>query len=392
MDSMEKIKIPIGVSICVDDVGWIEGEDQRIFGGPARTAIPRRHHPSDVLVLQKIAKGLGTKILCDLVLGEWDINNRLRRAPYLTWGTGEWDAAAKLDMKLAEDYFSALEDSDCLEYGMHTPTHGYYEPGRQISGCCIYPFVRKNAQGVTVREALPDDQLEEVFSLFYEIYADWGFKKKIEAWQTPCGGTGLPESDYNRRIARMAKRYGIGLWEWAGWPKTVTVEEDMIFLSAVLGGFVPWNACAVDPTLLANCFDVGPRPGIRPNICGHLTNFIQFQVEKNFEYADAWIDYFRRVTSPFGVMIARDNVDSASQAIYAEYSTLDKVDGGYRIDLAGADAVRTDLVKDEFFLSLRGGDIPRAVAGGSLTVHETRGDHTIYKITRDGAPTVTLAM
>ena len=191
----------------------------------------------------------------------------------------------------------------------------------------------------------------------------------------------------------MAKRYGIGLWEWAGWPKTVTVEEDMIFLSVVLGGFVPWNACAVDPTLLANCFEVGPRPGIRPNICGHLTNFIHYQPEKNFEYVSAWVDYFRRVTSPFGVMLATDNEDSASQAVYAEYATAERVDGGYRIDLSRVDAIRADALKDEFFLSLRPSEAPRAVTGASLSLHERRADHTVYLVKRHaGAAEILLTM
>ena len=380
---MNEIKLPIAVSICVDDVGWHSGEDDRFLGGPPRSALPRRHHPDDVRVLNEIGKGLGTKILCDLVLGEWDKNNRLRQAPYLTWGPGEWDAASKIDMPFTEAYFSALEDSEYLEYGMHTPTHGVYENGRIVSGCCIYPGRRA---------ALPTEKLLEVFSLFYAIYDDWGFKKKIRTWQTPCGGIGVPEDEYNREIARVARRYGIAVWEWAGWPKMVTVEEDMIFLSAVLGGFVPWNACAVDPSLLPNCFEVGPRPGIMPNICGHLTNFIQYQYEKNFEDVPAWIDYFRRVTSPFGAMMARDNEDSASQAVYVGYSALDRVDGGYRIDLSSVDAIRTDAVKDEFFLALRGGAVPKGIDGGRILVHERRPDHTIYRVERDASPVVTIKM
>ena len=68
---MDNIKLPIAVSICVDDVGWHEGADDSSRGGPYRSALPRRHHPSDVLALNEIGKGLGTKILCDLVLGEW---------------------------------------------------------------------------------------------------------------------------------------------------------------------------------------------------------------------------------------------------------------------------------------------------------------------------------
>ena len=202
----------------------------------------------------------------------------------------------------------------------------------------------------------------------------------------------MPSSDFNLEIARVARRYGIAVWEWAGWPNIVEVHEGMIYLSAVLGGFLPWNACGVNPALMPNCFEVGPRPGFRPNICGHLTNFIQYQQEMNFAYVPAWVDYFRSVTSPFGLMLAEDNEDSASQAVYAELAKLDRIDGGYRLDLAPVDAVRTETVKDSFYLSLRDRALPRAVSGGTLTVKEARADHVIYKLERDGAPTVTIRM
>ena len=390
---MESIKIPIGVSICVDDVGWHLGEDERAFGGPARSALPRRHHPSDVRVLHEIGKGLGVKILCDLVLGEWDKNNRLRRAPYLTWGSGEWNAAAGIDYAFAEEYFAALEESEYLEYGMHTPTHDYFVDGRIAGGGCIYPRIGKNEWGGTVRIPLPPEKIDEIFSLFYEIYDDWGFKKKIRTWQTPCGGIGVPSSDFNLEIARVARRYGLTVWEWAGWPNIVEVHEGMIYPSAVLGGFLPWNACAVDPSILHNCFEAGPRPGIRPNICGHLTNFIHYQPEKNFEYVSAWVEYFRRVTSPCGVMLATDNEDSASQAVYAEHAITERVDGGYRIDLSRVDAIRADALKDEFFLSLRTSADPKAVTGASLSLHERRADHTVYLVKRHvGAAEILLTM
>jgi hypothetical protein len=73
---------------------------------------------------------------------------------------------------------------------------------------------------------------------------------------------------------------------------------------------------------------------------------------------------------------------SASQAVYTAYASLDTVDGGYRIDLAPVDAVRNEVVEDEFFVSLRENTLP-TVTGGTATVHEHRPDHVIYKIRRD---------
>ena len=91
---MENIKIPLGVAIRVDDVAGVEGADDRHIGRPSRSGLPRRHDPRDVLALGEVGKRLGTKILCNLVLGEWDINNRLRGVPHVSWDEQGWDAAS----------------------------------------------------------------------------------------------------------------------------------------------------------------------------------------------------------------------------------------------------------------------------------------------------------
>ena len=133
--------------------------------------------------------------------------------------------------------------------------------------------------------------------------------------------------------------------------------------------------------------------GVTPNFIAHLTNFIQVQPENNFKTVSAWVDYFRRVTSPFGAMIARDNEQSASQAVYSAYAAVDKIDGGYRIDLSPVEAVRTPILEDDFFVSIKGKLLPKACEGGQICVHETRGDHTIYHIYRDkNASVVTIKM
>ena len=391
--SLKDFILPYAVSIRVDDVGWHEGADERWRNRPSRSGLPRRHHPDDVRALNAIGKGLGTKIICCLVLGEWDKYNRLRGVPHVTWDEQGWDAAGTMDMAYTEAYFDALESSDNLEHGVHGLLHGYYENGKLVHERFLYPFLEKDETGRTVARPLPPEELETMLDLFYAIYNDWGFKKKITpVWQIGNACFGTPQDEYNRIFSRILVRKGIGAWQWGGWPKDVEVEDGMIYLNSTLGT-VPWDAYDIDPSLLHNFFEAGPRPGLLPNIRSHLTNYIRFQPEKNFEYVPAWIDYFKRITSPFGAFMARDNVESASQAVYVAYSAVDTVDGGIRIDLSGVDKVRTPLVADEFYVALRGRDLPRAVTGGRIALHEWRGDHAVYKITREaGASVVTLGM
>ena len=389
----EEFCLPTAVSIRVDDVGWFEGADDRWCGRPSRSGLARRHVPEDILVLNEIGRGLGTRVLANLVLGEWDIKNRLRGVPHETWDEAGWDAASVIakNRDFFDGAFSALEDSEYIEYGLHGLLHGYYEGGKLISEAYTYPHVVKNAQGQTVR--LPRDygEFDRMLTLFQEIYADWGFKKQIRVWETGNGSYGRPEDDFNRELARILISHGIGVWEWGCWPEDVTAQDGMIFLNSALG-FVTWNAYDVDPDILHDVFKSPRGHGVVPNICGHLTNFIRFQPAKNMEYVPAWINYFRRVTAPFGAMLAADNEQSASQAVYTRYAALDTIDGGIRIDLSGVDAVRTPIVTDDFFVALRTRALPASCTGGRISVHECKGDHTIYRIDRDGTDEVRILM
>ena len=390
MNNLQDIILPTAVTVRVDDVGWFEGADERYTNRPARSGLPRRHVPDDFRVLHEIGRGLNTKILCNLVLGDWDINNRLHGVPNLTWNEAGWDAARTVNANRAhfDEVFDILEGSEHLEYGLHSLEHGYFVDGKHIDGCHFYPRRGRNERGEVVREAITPEELDRIFSLFFEIYNDWGFKKKIKVFAAPCGAYGKPTDDFNRALARAMRRHGIGIWQWGGWPGEAVVE-DMIFLRSALG-FITWNAFSIDPAYFPNVFTDPRNRGFTPNFIAHLTNFIQFQPEKNFDYVPAWIDYLRRITSPFGALIGRDNEQSASQAVYTTYAKTDTVDGGYRIDLAPVDAVRNEVVEDEFFVSLRERALP-TVTGGKISVHECRPDHVIYKIHRDkGASAVNI--
>ncbi len=378
--------LPVGVGIRVDDAGWLRGHDERVLNRPCRSALPRLHTPDDYRVLHEIGKGLGVKVLCNLVIGDWDIKNRLRGVPHVTWDEKGWDAASEIEKHRAyfDESFDVLEGSEHLEYGLHGLQHAYFENGVFKDTKYLYPFKLYDETGRPIRGPLPAKEYELLLDLFYEIYNDWGFKKDIHVFEAGSGCFGTPDDDYNREFARIQREHGIGIWEWGGWPLDTLVKDGTIFINSVGDEpFVMWNCYSVDPSILHDCFVQNGVTKIRPNICGHVANFVQVQPEKNFDYVPAWIDYFRRVTSHYGAVLSRDNEEAASQAVYASYSKLDSIDGGYRIDLSPVDAVRTPLIEDYFCISVREKALPRSVKGGKISVHAVRPDHVVYKIDRD---------
>ena len=388
---MENIKIPIGVSIRVDDVGWFEGADDRHLGRPSRSGLPRRHDPRDIRTLNEIGRRLGTKILCNLVIGEWDKRNRLRGVPHFTWDAATpWNAATVVEKNrdFFDGAFAALEEGDNLAYGYHSLLHSYYDDDGGLVGLKFaYPFVERDERGHAVRRPITSEEFERALELFFQIREDWGFKKPVIAFENPCGCIGTPDLECNLDFARILYRYGIRAWLWGGWPELSCVREGITFTRS-LALTHDWNAFDLDPDYHYDCM---LKEGMCSDICGHLTNFIRFQPEKNMEYADKWVAYFRRVTSHFGLLMAADTLAASAQTLYANYAAVDRVDGGYRIDLSAVDALKTDILGDELFVSLRDRKAP-AIAGGTLYAHEARPDHVIYKIKRDGSPIVTLTM
>ena len=83
------------------------------------------------------------------------------------------------------------------------------------------------------------------------------------------------------------------------------------------------------------------------------------------------------------MMLAHDVGEAASQTFYSKYAAVDTADGGYRIDLSAVDKVDSELVANDFFVSLKGGEKLSACIGGTAVLHDVRADHSVYKVTRD---------
>ena len=373
--------LPLATHIRIDDVGWFEGRDMRTVGLPSSTGFPRIHHPLDVRVVNEIGKALNSHIHCNMVFGEWDKNNRLRGVPHMTWDEDGWDAKGKLDMKLAEAYFDALEASEYIDFGLHGLMHGYYVNGKQKTEQHHYPFKREYEKGEAPSPALPIEEFELLVDLFFKIYDDWGFKKPVISFGSPNGSYGLPTDDFNIQMARVIYKRGIRSWKWA-WPKVDRIDTCAGIACMPSIEMVPWNAYDVDPALLAFTF-ADPATRRCPDICCHWPNFLRYNPEHNLERVDQWAAYFRRITSPFGMMLARDIGESASQTFYSKYAAVDAVEGGYRIGFDAVDAQDSALIGREFYVSLKGGEQAKRALGGTLSVHDVRADHTVYKIVRD---------
>jgi len=382
-----QIAIPVALQLVVDDVGWHNGADERHLGKPSRSGLPRMHHPLDYEELNAIGKGLNMKIVCSLVLGEWDKDNLLRGVPHVTYDQEGWDRASEIDMEYAGRCLEALEGGEYLDYALHGLLHEYYDHDVRIIGSQYYPYRYDEEKQcyTSERTHIPEEEFERQVQLFLEIYRSWGFQKEISTFVSTAGTIGTYEE--NRGFAEVLKKYGIHYWSnsWGAETEKVSVQEGIICVKEF--GIMPWNAYDVDPAYLAIKGEDGqPLPG-----CGygaHLTNFIRYNPEKNTELVSAWVDYFNRQAEVFGVMLARDNAFSASQALYHRFAGIQETEDGYEIDLTEVDKQGATGLRQELYISLKNGIVPTGCIGGQITEYETRKAFKIYQIRRDGSSTV----
>ena len=376
---MINVTLPVAIELVVDDVGWHNGADERYKNLPARSGLPRFHHPDDIKALNAIGEGLNMKIVCSLVLGEWDRKNILRGVPHVTNNENGWDAAGEMDPDYTKAYFEALEDSEYLDYALHGLTHGYYENDVLNTTRQYYPAIldeRRNKVGFTW---LSPNEFSNMLKLFMDIYNEWGFKKKIDTFVSPCGCMGSPNDEGNLAYSRVLKDMGIKYWSnsWETCDSPVSVLNGLI--STVGYGIVTWNAYDVDPDYLPVVGE-GEAEGI---ICGmHLTNFIRFNHEKNPEYVPKWINYFKRQAEVFGFMLARDIADSSSQAMYNRFAELCETENSFTVDLSEVDRQGALAVCNEFYVSIRDGREPISCTGGEISLYESKGSFKTYKIKR----------
>nr|MBQ4319526.1 hypothetical protein [Clostridia bacterium] len=386
-----RVKIPCAIQIRVDDVGWHIGADDRHINRPSRSGLPRMHHPDDYIILNEIGKALNVQIGCSLVLGEWDRYNRLRGVPHVTYDPENWDRASKLDPDYCAKCFENLNGGEYLDFNVHGLIHGYYDDGKIVTERQYYPleYDAQNKCYTDKHVHLPEDEFRRHLDLFFRIYKDWNFTKKIISFASPCGCCGTPED--NADYARILKDYGIIYWPngWGNFKDNVGVSEGVICMKAV--GVVPWDAFDVDPRYLKlGITEDTEKP--TTDYCLHWTNFIRYDPENNMERLDLWVDYFNRQADVFGVMLARDITFAGSQALYNRFAKLDITDNTCTIDLSEVDSKQAVGLKNEFYISIKNGVLPESCFGGSIELYETKQQFRTYKITRNNTTTVKLTL
>ena len=374
----KSVVIPSAIQVCSDDVGWFIGADQRYCGKPSRSGMTRKHCPEDYLAINEIGKAIGQKIMCPLVIGEWDRDNILRDEPGTTFEPGTWDRASLIDYKLAEQCFEAAESSEYLEYALHGVLHGNYGPkGEQITEMEYLSYDEKTDKFYFQTE----EEINHRISLFKRIFDTWGFKKKIRSFAAPNGISEYLTSEDAHPLAEALKKNGIEYWA-NSWKKEIGHTEfidGILYMEKGTRQKLPWNAYDIDPRYISDfAYPEDETIGI---ISGnHWPNFLRFNKENTFENVKYWKEYFDRQAEIFGVMISKDIAFAGNQCVYRAYSKAEIADGKVRIDVSDTLAKSGKYASGEFYVSLEKGIVPKEAKGGKFELYEEHKEFDTYKI------------
>ena len=396
----QRIVLPVALQIVTDDIGWFNGRDIRCSDGPSRTGMPRKHVAEDYAMLNAIGKSIGQKINAPLVIGEWDKKNRLRGMPHASYDEQGWDMASQIDYAEAERCFDTMESAEYLEYGFHGLLHGYWQDGISLADQEFsYPkSLDYKTKYAPASWLVPVDNayLESHIETFFQIYEDWGFKKKIRSFTSPSSVQGGIED--NRHMTAMMKKYGMIYWsnQWRAVKNLCEVIDGVIFVNkAIKQQPIPWEAYGIDPDTLSDysfAFNNGIDHAERAIYGSHWPNFLQLNPLRNTDTLDAWTRHFKRQAEIFGVMLSKDIAFCASQAVYRKKSVLDFKKDSVVIDLSAVDGAGALGLSDTFHISIENGLKPVCTKGASLSLYETRENFTTYALKRTGEPFVALTL
>ncbi len=388
----ENFILPKTLQLCLDDVGWMYGRDERDWGGPARTGFPRYHAVEDYMMIEELGNALNMKVTCMFVIGEWDRKGILANVPNATSAGKNWKGSKYYSEERAKQMFNYIQKCSHIEFGVHGLMHDIWsEDGKYWGGGEF--FLPKDGKRETPADQLDlgsDEHLKKHFDAFFEIYNDWGFKVPIIHFASPCGGR---DALVEGRMTKMLASYGIRFWHNHFWVnekgEKISTANTMVQNGVICHekGFVvcPWEGYDIDPDMLADI--KYEEAGI---LSAHWPNILRYNPKKNLDNLGAWVRYFRRQAERFGLMLSRGTEFAHYQQLYANMAKVEEQGDALVIDLTEADAAFPFGERPPVYVSIKKDAGNVEFIGAEAVVYEEKKDFINYELKRTDSAIITI--
>lgn len=373
---MDRFIIPNALQIIIDDLGWFVGKDDREWGGPSRTAMPRNHVAEDYLAVNELGRALGMKINCAFVIGEWDPDNRLKKLPHFSKYGEDWDNAKYLDKEEMKRVAEAVNASEYIDLSIHGLMHGYYMDGTDNYDASDFCY-KINGK----IQMIPEKEVRDRLDAFFGLLDYHGINKKVTSY--------IPSTAYYcyDEISKIMKDYGID-YICQPYSHTDFKGEEIPFLVSMENGIIltdrrnypcdpefnrvvdilPWDEWGSDFTALPKTSCV---------VGSHWPNYLHIDPKKSVELVPKNAEYFKSSAERWGAMMSRDLGFYSTQALYKRFAKAEETNGGFTIDVSDVPKARGSLGK--FYVSTK--EPVKEYSGCALSLYETRADHLIYEVT-----------
>ena len=380
---MNEYIIPISFVFELDDLGWDDGHDLRLYGKASRSGFPRRHCYEDYEVLTRIAEKTGKSLSAAIVVGDWDKDNLMRGKVGFTHQPYDWDRASEINLVQTRRMIDLIESSP-IDYMVHGMLHGRYdENGKQVNEH-EYILFEQDPGGNSFGVLPSEEDMRERLDMFFAITKSWGMKKPFRGFVNP-GGLMYSDDALVERMSKVLYDYGIRYWAdpflWWDDDEVLKVYNGVAcFRWKRNKTHMPWDAYDIDPDTLntINSVDDTKKSCLHGS---HWTNFLRFNTSHSLDYLPAWERFYKRQGEVWGAMNAANLAEAVNQLFYYKFAKVNEEPGYITIDLGEVEKNKLDCHKNEFFLSLRNGVTPSECIGGSIEMHEIHDEFTIFKIT-----------
>lgn len=377
------VKIPRAWILEFDDVGWDDGRDLRLQGKASRSGLPRYHALEDYQLLAKIGEESGMTLNVALCLADWDKDNLLRGEVGITHDPYNWDRASEIDVEKFAEYRATIDDSPYVDYSVHGLMHGSYdENGKRLHEKEYFDYVEENGEKSLKLRSVED--FNRRLDIFFKIYDSWGFSKEIKTFISPCG-LGCASHEELSRIAGELYKRGIRYWTNGGF----YFEENLKVINGIACSkkghptkdgkhiAMPWDGYDLDPTEFFDYIETNTDSCV---FGLHWTNLLRYNPARNFEQVKPWADYIKRQVEIFGLVNAKNIVESINQQFYYQMAKLDVADNVITVDLSEVEKNKIDCHKNEFFISFKKGVDPKSCEGVEISLYENHADFDTYKV------------
>ena len=364
--------IPNALQIVIDDLGWMNGRDDRAEGGPSRTGMPRRHCAQDYIAVNELGKALGMRINCAFVIGEWDPDNRLGRLPNFSKYGDRWDNAKYLDREELRRIVEVVNASEYIDLSIHGLMHGYYADFVDNKDASDF-FYQENG----VKYMIPEEELRARLDAFFGLLEYHGVKKEINSY-VPSSALYIFDT-----MSKILAEYGVKYilqpfvhTDFGGEkPFLVTLENGIIttdrnhFIEnhTSIDNVLPWDQCESDFLAL---------PKSKCVIGSHFPNYLHRDPQRNGELTAAIASYVKSCADVFGSMMSRDLAFYSTQALYKRFARTEEKDGTFTVDISGVPNPVGNLGK--FYISAK--KPIKGCVGGEIRLYETKQTHRTYEV------------